>query len=449
MPRRLAPAAATIAVTAVLLAGCTTSDEEASPAGSSSGAAAKAATSSGVFDASTTHTISVEIDDDDFAAMVATYLDSGDKGWITGTVTIDGQTFTDVGLKLKGNSTLRGVSADSTPESLPWRIRLDKDVDGQDIDGYSDFVVRANTSATSMNEAVALDLLREAGLATEQAIATRFSVNGSADQLTLVLQNLDDTWQEENFDDDGILYKAEAEGDYSYRGTDAADYATAFSVEAGDEDYEPLIEFLDFVNTSSDEEFAAELGEHLDVEAFARYLALEDLIDNFDDIDGPGNNSFLEYDATTDAFTVVAWDHNLAFGTRNVGGGGGGAGGGGDRPERPQGGAPDGAAPAGQPAGGQVGGQGGGRGGQSGNNQLVTRFKADATFKALYDEATTDLRAQLLDGGELDDAVDAWSAVLTDGASDLVDAATITQEGDAIRAYADEPTDATTTDAAG
>jgi len=462
MPRPLLTVTGAALATTLVLAGCTTGDDN-EPSTSTAATARTAATKGTVFDASTTHTIAVDIDDDDFQAMISTYLSSGDKDWITGTVTIDGTEYKDVGLKLKGNSTLRGVSTSSTPESLPWRIRLDKYVDGQNVDGYADFVVRANTSETSLNEFVALDLLADAGLASEPAIATRFSVNGSDDQLTLVLQNLDDDWQEASFDDDGILYKAEADGDYSYRGTDAADYEEAFSVEAGDEDYTPLIDFLDFVNNSSDEDFAAKLDEHLDVKSFARYLAFEDLIDNFDDIDGPGNNSFLEYDTDAGTFTVVAWDHNLAFGTQN-GGGMGGMGGGqrgdgqppadgeapsgaqGDRPEPPTGGDAD---QQGGEAGGQVGaGQGGGRqgggpGGMSGNNQLVTRFKANDTFDALYEQALTDLRAELYDSGELAASVDTWSDVISSGASDLVDADTLTKEADAIKAYADDSSAAT------
>ena len=40
-----------------------------------------------------------------------------------------------------------------------------------------------------------------------------------------------------------------------------------------------------------------------------------------DDIDGPGNNSYLFWDSATGMFTVVAWDHNLAFGA-SMGGAG-------------------------------------------------------------------------------------------------------------------------------
>ena len=139
-------------------------------------------------------------------------------------------------------------------------------------------------------------------------------VNGSDERLRLLVQDLDRTWDEATFGTAGTLYKSEAGGDWSYRGTDAAAYEDVFDIEAGTEDYAPLTDFLKWLDEASDEEFADGLEERLDVEAFADYLAFEDLVGNFDDIEGPGNNSFLRWDADAQRMTVVAWDHNLAFG---------------------------------------------------------------------------------------------------------------------------------------
>ena len=71
-----------------------------------------------------------------------------------------------------------------------------------------------------------------------------------------------------------------------------------FDQEAGKDnaDLTPLIEFLDFINNADDATFNAELPDRLDVDSFATYLAMEELLGNFDDIDGPGNNSYLYYD---------------------------------------------------------------------------------------------------------------------------------------------------------
>ncbi|MCB0968945.1 MAG: CotH kinase family protein [Ilumatobacter sp.] len=375
----------------------------------------------GSLDSSTAHTISVEFDEDDYDAMLETYTSTGGKEWIEATITIDGEMYEQVGFRLKGNSSLRAVSADDDPATIPWLIKLDKYVDDQSHDGLTDLVVRSNSTDTSINEAVALELLEAAGLASQDAIAVAFSVNGGDTTLRLVIEHPDDTWMSEEFDDDGALYKAESTGDYSYRGDDADAYDDVFDQEAGDDnaDLDPLIEFLQFLNESDDETFAAELEEWLDVDAFATYLAMQDLIGNVDDIDGPGNNSYLYYDTETERFTVVAWDHNLAFGVQNVGDDGGpgqmpGADGMpdivdmpemGERPQRPD------------------GASGGGFGGpMSGSNVLVERFTAVAEWSRLVDDRTVELEAALYDSGVASEIVDTWSAIVV--STGLVDQAT-------------------------
>ena len=417
MPRLRTGIAAASLTLALFLSGCSLVDIAASSNSVTAGV------TDNVLDESKLHTISVEVDEAALKEMIQTYLDKGDKEWIKATVTIDGETFKDVGIKLKGNSSLRKVTVDTPAQELPLRIRLDKYVDGQNADGYSDFTVRSNSSKTAINEAVALDLLSDAGLASEEAISTRFSVNGSDEKLRLTVQNLDDTWVEQNFPEagaDSVLYKSEADGDWSWRGEDG-DYTSSFEVEAGKETYAPLIELLDLVNNGTAAEIAKKLPTLLDVDSFASYLAFEDLIDNFDDIDGPGNNSYLFWDSSTKKFTVVAWDHNLAFGS-SPGGGGGRA---------------DGGRGGGMPAGQRPSGMPEGRGSKTKENPLSTAFLANAEWKTLYQQATTDLQTKLIDNGTLTETVDDWSQLLTTGASDLVATDTLTTEADKIRSYAD------------
>ena len=136
-------------------------------------------------------------------------------------------------------------------------------------------VLRANTSASSLNEAVALDLLAAAGLASQDHGYAAVRV-GDATVPRLVLEHPGDTWADRVLPGDGILYKAEATGDYTYRGTDPASYDEVFDQESGaTDDLAPLVEFLRFVDESTDAEFEAGLPDRLDVDAFATYLALE------------------------------------------------------------------------------------------------------------------------------------------------------------------------------
>ena len=373
------------------------------------------------FDSTIVHDIDVDFDADDLDEIIASYLATGDKDWMEVTVTIDGTTYENVGMRLKGNSSLFGVTTASAedPEDLPWLIRFDKYVDGQSYQGHNDIVIRSNSTETSMNEAVAADLLEAAGLASQQAVSTTLSFNGGDVELRLAMENPDEVWEAANFDsEESALYKADSEGDYSYRGEDADAYDEIFDQKVGDDDLEPLMDFLEFINNSDDATFGADLDEWLDTESFATYLAFQDLVGNADDIDGRGNNSYLQYDYETDTFTVVSWDLNLAFNTANVGGGGAGQGGGGARPAA-------GDRPAGPGAGGAAG---------EGDNVLVNRFMANDTFAQMYAEATADLTDSLFESGAAVEAVASWVEVLTSQASDLVDTATIEADAAAILA---------------
>jgi spore coat protein CotH len=445
--------------------------------------------SSKVFDDSYVHDISVTFDEADYDAMIETYSSAGDKEWIVADITIDGSDYNDVGLRLKGNSSLMGIRGDwggrtddpagsadaeepadnadaaepatprggpggsadaEKPETLPWLIRLDKNIDDQNHEGVTELVIRSSNSETSLNEAVALELLEVAGLASQDAMATSFTVNGGDAKLRLAIEHPGDLWVDERFGTGGSLYKAESTGDFSYRGDDPASYDEVFDLEAGDdENLEHLTEFLQFINEADDATFAAELPDRLDVEAFATYLASQELLGNFDDIDGPGNNAYLYYDPETEQFTVVPWDMNLAFNAM-MGGAGAGSGGppegfdpsqmpeGFDPSQAPEGfdpsQAPEGFDPSQAPPGGTgEGGQGGGPR-MNRSNVLVERFKKVESFKALYDEALVSLKADLFESGKADEVLARWVKVLEDGGGDLVDKETITTEADNVAA---------------
>ncbi|WP_081784856.1 CotH kinase family protein [Cellulomonas sp. KRMCY2] len=469
LPRRhWSRATAVVLATTVSLGALTSCTTSPSPGDAAATDGSAVTTTAGsLFDSSQVHDVAVTFDEADYTAMIEAYTSTGDKSWISATVTVDGVVFEEVGLRLKGNSSLRGVSADADPTTMPWLVRLDKYVDGQELDGVTSFVVRSSTTTTALNEAVALELIGLSGLATQRATPTRFSINGGDAVLRLVIENPDDTWAEAVFDTDGVLYKSEAEGSWAYQGDDPESYAESFDQETGDEeDLTPLIGFLEWLDTSDDATFAAELTDHLDVDAFATYLAVQDLVDNFDDISGPGNNSYLRYDAETGVFTVVSWDQNLSFGTMGGGGMPGEAGAGREMPEGmtfPEGATPpegfdppdatavpDGVAPTDgivptdgptlpggggePPAGFEPGGRMGQDGGLGGN-VLAERFMADDGFAALYDAALAGLTASLYDSGTAADVLATWTEVLTSQASDLVDAGTITQEAAAIATY--------------
>jgi spore coat protein CotH len=366
------------------------------------------AQTSPVWDSSTVHDIQVTLDDAEYAAMIEEYLDSGDKEWITADVTIDGQVFPEAGMKLKGNSSLWGVNPDSAPTDLPWLIRLDKYVE-QDFDGYERFVVRSSFTPSALNEALALRLLEEAGLTATKFFPSSFSANGEPAQLRLIVQEPDKQFDRENYGEDGgTLYKKKFGGDFSYLGENYEDYEEAWEPKGGDEDnWQPLLDYLDWLNNSTDADFAAELTERMDAEAFARYLAFEELIGNWDTIDGPGQNGYFRFTPSTGQMTVVAWDHNLSFAIL---------------PD------PGDSFPGAPKPWGCL---------------CVERAMEVPAFQQMYQEQAAELQSELFDSGLALSALEELSAPLV--ASGLIDSATVEQDQQRIRsAFPEgEPTDPT------
>ncbi len=362
------------------------------------------------------HELDIAMTAEQFGAALAAYETSGAKEWVECAVRADGTAYERCGVRLKGNSTLWRVNdtAGATAADYPWLVRFDKYVDGQAHGGITEVSVRANNTASALNEALSLDLLARTGLAAQGWAYAQVTVAGSAPSLRLLVENPSDAWMLANFGTQGMLYKAQATANYDYLGDDPARYADRFEQEAGEDDLAPLIAFLQWVNQSSVDEFSSGLTKHLDADAFATYLAFEDLIDNYDAIDGPGNNSYLFHDPAKARMTVVAWDHNLTFGVTNRPGGQGGRG------------------PMGQPGGGAGGGAPGRRGNQTGN-VLSRRFETtpDYAFQITSDSAR--LRSELIAGGYAAGRLDALVTLIA--SSGQIDAATLAREKASIAAY--------------
>ena len=212
-------------------------------------------------------------------------------------MTLDGTTYERAGLRLKGNSTLRRTDTTAGAEQYPWLVPLDKVVDGQNHEGVTEVVIRVDAGG-GLNEVVALDLLSAAGLASEAHSSRRGAGRSMPRPCGWCSSPPVTPGPRRRCPATASSTRRRRPGTTPHRGTDPVSYEEVFDQESGaDDDLTPLIEFLRFVNESTDADFASGLGERLDVPSFATYLALEDLMDKFDAIDGPGNNSYLWWDA--------------------------------------------------------------------------------------------------------------------------------------------------------
>jgi len=434
-----------------------------------------------LFDTSVAHEISLSYSDADYEEMKEEFEDSGEKGWIKADITIDGVTIADVGIRLKGNSTLQALGGGMTmggdgeegggfpgggempegmelpegmempeggempegmggmgggtgtsisfdsPEGLPWLIDFSKYVDGQVYQGNQQISLRVEsamggTEGGSLSEAVSLQLIEASGESTYDWNYSTVSVNGSEGVTRRVVDIMDVTWAEDEYGENaGVLYKALSTGSFEYQGEDPDDYSDDFkqvSME-GSADVQPLVDFLKWLDEADDETFDAELGDWVDIESFANYTALQNLLTNGDDMAGPGKNFYLWYDYETKLISVVTWDVDLTLqtadlapeDTASLGGGGGFAG-----QEETEATTEEGAAAeegateeqaaaddTGQrgerPAGGAGGDAEGGMGGMGGGNALKERFLASEAFQDEYMAAYNELYDSLFASG--------------------------------------------------
>ena len=273
-----------------------------------------------LFDASVVHTIDLDFDQADLDAAITVYMQSGEKEWFVADITIDGVTVEDVGVRMKGNSTLQSaLRSGADPDEIPFLVKLDKYTSGVSYQGFSELALRTEGPRGDdliLEETVTADVLAVAGLPFPETSYTGLSINGGDESLRVVVEQLDNGYVERLFDDTGVLYKAQSGDSFTYLGHDPLEYEGAFTQETANNeaDLEPLIDFLEFVDTASDEEFENELGDWLDVESFVSYVAVNNLLVSVDSMPGNGNNYYLWYDADDDQFTVLAWDLNESFG---------------------------------------------------------------------------------------------------------------------------------------
>ncbi|NEC08874.1 CotH kinase family protein, partial [Streptomyces sp. SID7909] len=331
-----------------------------------------------------------------------------------------------------GGMTQYNLSADK-PEELPWLVKIDEYVEGRAYQGEREISLRPGSNAqVPLNEALALALIDGTGEPAERYGLTTLKVNNRPTAVRLMVEN-PDTEYAEAVDGESVVYKARAGGTFDYQGDDPSKYETSFRQlnKVGSQDLEPVMKLAKWVEKASDEEFAADLDKHVDVDSFAHYVATQNLLMNFDDMAGPGKNYLLGYDLNSKKFSVLGWDYNLTFsGDATAGpddqmsmGGGmggrpGGTGGAGGKDGGTGGGMPEGL-PEGMPElpegaempdfgdmPGAPGGDAGKGGGMRSGHALKERFLKLDAFDAVYKKAYQDLYEKFYASGKATKTLD-------------------------------------------
>ena len=272
-----------------------------------------------LFDDSRVHTVDLQVED--WGQFIA---DAPEEEYVPCTVVIDGEEFYQVGLRAKGNNSLR-LTEEYGLARYSLKLEFDHYVDGGNYHGLDKFSLDASFQDNSyLKTWLVYDMMDYMEVPTPLCSYVWVTVNGQPWGLFLAIEEPEEAFARRNFGADyGQLYKPDytslraenADVALRYVDDDPASYPNLFDNARFDidiTDQERLIEALQVLSTGEDLETAVNVDEVL------RYFVVQVFVMNWDSYLGhTGHNYFLyEEDGI---LSILPWDYNLAFGTYALG----------------------------------------------------------------------------------------------------------------------------------
>lgn len=264
--------------------------------------------------------VKITINEDDFRDM----LDNASaEEYKPASVNYNGQQIDNIGIRTKGNLTLRSVVQMPDSDRYSFKLSFNEYVN-QTLAGLEKINLNNNYSdASYMREYLAYELAETMGLPTPKYSFVNVYVNDELWGFYLAVEQIDTSYLERHFDNAyGALYKGVMTGagsDLLWL-DDNPDSYTGLELKSDSHNGNVLIDMLDELNHGTDYESV------LFVEEALKYIALNVVTNNTDSYIGGNKQNYYLYEVDG-VFSILPWDYNMAFG--GLGGGGMGMGRGG------------------------------------------------------------------------------------------------------------------------
>ena len=244
--------------------------------------------------------------------------------YVHATLQINTWTFRDVAVRYKGNHSYFRATRNGG-DKISLKVDLNKYVKGQKLAGLTTINFQNNIlDSGRMNEVLAYRLYRDAGaLAPRTTYAQVYlTVEGQLTKRYLglysVSENVDENFVEDRFGTrQGAIFKPVTRELF----TDWGPHWTAY-----DQAYDPKTDLTEaqrqrvialgrLVSGATDEEFAAKIGDYVDLDDFAEYSAVLVWLANRDNAFETGQNVYVYLHPVTNWMYFIAWDQDFSFGT--------------------------------------------------------------------------------------------------------------------------------------
>lgn len=271
-----------------------------------------------LFDQTKVHTVDILLDDWEGFLEKAE-----DEEYSRCTVVIDGEDFSNVGIRAKGNNSLR-LTKKYGLDRYSLKLEFDHFTFGS-YHGLDKFSLDSSFQDNSyMKTWLTFDMMRHMGVPTPLCSYTWVRVNGEDWGLFLAIEEPEEAFARRNFGANyGQLYKPDykwlkdenADVHLRYTDDDFESYDNIFrkaKFKVSDADQRRLIASLKVLSTGENLETA------IDVDEVLRYFTVQVFVVNMDSYLGKTGHNYFLYEENG-ILCILPWDYNLAFATYSLG----------------------------------------------------------------------------------------------------------------------------------
>ena len=223
---------------------------------------------------------------------------SGNYSTFSADISIDGESLSNIGIRKKGFIGSQSVDRPG------FKINLDEYVQGAELFGVDNVTLNnAVQDPAIIRQCLGYDLFRQAGLAAPRCNFARVSMNGQDLGIYAHVEPIKRSFLRDHFgSDDGDLYEGTLSDFHPQK------YLTFDSKNSDtDESLTAIAALTEALESSSPDTLKAILDEHIDLDHFLTFWAMETLTGHWDGYTGNLNNFYVYRPMETERFVFIPW----------------------------------------------------------------------------------------------------------------------------------------------
>lgn len=250
--------------------------------------------------------VNIIIDEDVYEDMINNAIS---EEIVMADITYNGCTFSDIGIRPKGNSSLRDVY-NSDSDRYSFKVDFNYYIENQDFYGITKINLNNIFSDPSMMaEYLGYEMLNELDAVSSRTTYVALSINGEYFGLYLAVEQVNESFITENYGNCiGELYKPDMGigSNLEYISDEGMDYTGLYPENINNYDNKKIVELIKTIEDGGD------LDSVLNVDSFLKYLAMSTMTVHLDSYQGGMYHNYYLYN-NEGIFEWITWDLNMAF----------------------------------------------------------------------------------------------------------------------------------------